>query len=219
MKNIWIIILIGFIINGCINYEQKAYLYPDGTGKMEIHYWTKAADSASLASLSSLNIFNQDTVKTEFDYPFLKELKVKCYVDSSDSTVHTKINFDFTSIDSLNQIRTFSQYQFSLTDGAAGQKVFSQFIPPITSGFGMDSQNYKIKYVYTFHGDVVFHNATAGNKRDLIWEYSYADVGRGKTISVTFKPYKIKETPIWIYVLAGLVFAVVVFYLFRKKRD
>lgn len=219
MKNIWIIIFISFIINGCINYEQKAYLYPDGTGKMEIHYWTKAADSASLASLSSLNIFNQDTVKTEFDYPFLKELKVKCYVDSSDSTVHTKINFDFTSIDSLNQIRTFSQYQFSLTDGAAGQKVFSQFIPPITSGFGMDSQNYKIKYVYTFHGDVVFHNATAENKRDLIWEYSYADVGRGKTISVTFKPYKIKETPIWIYVLAGLVFAVVVFYLFRKKRD
>ncbi len=219
MKKILSIFLLVYFISGCINYEQKAYVYPDGTGNMEIRYWMKAADSASLASISSLNIFNPDSVKNEFNYSFLKNFEVISYVDSSDSTINTKIKFDFNGIDSLNLTRTFSQYQFSLTDGAAGQKIFSQFIPPLTSGFGIDSQNFTIKYVYTFHGDIISHNATSVIKRNLIWEYNYSEIGRGKTISVTFKPFKIKETPVWIYVLAGLVFIIVVFYLFRKKRD
>jgi hypothetical protein len=204
---------------GCINFEQKTYLYPDGTGKMEIHYWMKALDSASLNSISSLNIFNSDTIKQEFNFTFLNNLDVNCYVDSNDTTINTKIMFEFSSIDSLNIIRTFSQNHFSLTDGAAGQKVFSQYIPPITSGFGIDSQNFIIRYIYNFHGDIISHNATSTDERNLIWEYNYAEIGRGKTISVTFKPFKIKETPEWIYILAAIVLTVVIFYLFRKKRD
>lgn len=219
MKKFLSIVFILFSFYGCINYEQRTYIYPDGTGNMAIHYWMKAVDSTSLYHLSTLNIFNSDTIKKEFDYSFLKNLEIETYSDSTDTTMNAKIKFEFTSVDSLNLIRTFSQYQFSLTDGAAGQKVFSQFIPPITSGFGMDSQNYRIKYIYTFHGDVVFHNATSENKRELIWDYSYSEIGKGKTISVTFKPFKIKETPVWIYILAGLVLSIVVFYLFRKKRD
>lgn len=219
MKKILSIFFLVYFITGCINYEQKAYVYPDGTGNMEIRYWMKAVDSASLASISSLNIFNPDSLKNEFNYSFLKNFEAVSYVDSNDTTIITEIKFDFNGIDSLNLIRTFSQYQFSLTDGAAGQKIFSQFIPPLISGFGIDAQNFTIRYVYTFHGDIIFHNATSINKRDLIWEYKYSEIGRGKTISVTFKPYKIKKTPSWIYVLAGLVFVIVVFYLFRKKRD
>lgn len=219
MKKLLIIFLLTYIITGCINYEQKAYIYPDKTGKMELHYWMKAADSASLASMTVLNIFNQDSVQNEFNSSFLQNLEVLCYVDSTDSTINTKIKFDFTNIDSLNQIRAFSQYQFSLTDGAAGQKVFSQFIPPIISGFGIDTQNFIIRYVYDFHGDIISHNATSVENRTLIWEYNYAEIGRGKTISVTFKPFKIKETPIWIYILAGITLSIVVFYMFRKKRD
>jgi hypothetical protein len=219
MKKFFSFIIILFSINGCINYEQRAYIYPDGTGNMQIHYWMKGFDSLSISRISELNIFKVDSVSKEFDYIFIKNLKVNCYVDDSDSTVNTKIEFNFTNLDSLNFIRTFSQYQFSLTDGAAGQKVFSQFIPPITSGFGIDSENFRIKYIYEFHGDVIFHNATDEDNRKLIWDYKYSDIGKGKTISVTFKPYKIKETPTWIYILAGLVFSVVVFYLFRKKRD
>ncbi|MCX7611126.1 MAG: hypothetical protein N2043_06025 [Ignavibacterium sp.] len=219
MKNFLIVITLLFVINGCINYEQKTYIYPDGSGNMEIHYWMKATDSSSLAYLSNLNIFVSDSVKKEFQASFINNLEVISYSDSTDSTMNTKIKFEFTNIDSLNLIRSFSQYRFSLTDGASGQKVFSQFIPPLTSGFGFDSHNYKIKYVYTFHGDIIFHNATSEDKRQLIWEYNYSEIGNGKTISVTFKPFKIKETPIWIYILASIVFLVVVFYLFRKKRD
>ncbi len=219
MKKFLYIFSLAYFISGCINYEQRAYVYKDGSGKMEIRYWMKATDSASLATLSNLSIFIPDSVKNEFNYSFLKNFEVISFIDSSDTTISTKMKFDFTSIDSLNLIRTFSQYQFSLTDGAGDQKIFSQFIPPLTSGFGIDSQNYKIKYVYTFHGDIISHNATSVNKKNLIWEYNYSEIGRGKTISVTFKPYKIKETPVWIYILAGLVFIIVIFYLFRKKRD
>lgn len=219
MKKILTIFLLVYIITGCINYEQKAYLYPDGTGKMQLHYWMKATDSASLASFTDLSIFNQDSVQNEFNNSFLQNLEVSCYVDSADSTINTKVKFDFNSIDSLSLIKVFSQYQFSLTDGAAGQKVFSQFIPPIVSGFGIDTHNFVIRYIYDFHGEVISHNATSVDNRSLIWEYNYAQIGRGKTISVTFKPFKMKETPVFIYILAGIVLSVVIFYLFRKKRD
>jgi len=45
------------------------------------------------------------------------------------------------------------------------------------------------------------------------------EIGKGKTISVTFKPFKLKETPYWIYILAGLVLLIVIFFLVRKKKD
>ncbi|MCA2004538.1 MAG: LPXTG cell wall anchor domain-containing protein, partial [Ignavibacterium sp.] len=125
----------------------------------------------------------------------------------------------FSSIDSLNTIKAFAQSEFSLKDGASNQKIFTQFIPPVTTGFGIDGSKYFVKYVYEIRGDIITHNATIQDKNVLTWQYNLNEIGRGKTISVTFKPYKLKETPQWIYYLAGLVLIVVIFYLFRKKKD
>jgi LPXTG-motif cell wall-anchored protein len=119
----------------------------------------------------------------------------------------------------LNTANAFAQSKFLLEDGASGQKIFSQFIPPVTTGFGMDGSAYQVTYNYDIRGEIITHNATNKSGNNLTWSYSLSEIGRGKTISVTFKPFKLKETPYWIYILAGLVLLIVIFFLLRKRKD
>lgn len=219
MKKFLSIIVLAFIISGCLNYEQKVLIYPDGSGKMEIHYWMHMPDSTMAKSISKLGIFIPDSIRNEFSSPFVKILDIISYSDTTDSTIHSVIKIEFSSIDSLNTIKAFAQSEFSLKDGAANQKIFTQFIPPITTGFGIDGSKFYVKYVYEIRGDIITHNAISQEKNVLTWSYNLNEIGRGKTISVTFKPYKLKETPVWIYYLAGIVLLVVIFYLFRRKKD
>lgn len=219
MKKILSIVILLLITQGCLNYEQKVLIYPDGSGNMEIHYWMSVPDSASARSISNLGIFIPDSIRNEFNSPFVKILDIATYSDTTDSTIHSVIKIEFSSIDSLNTIKAFAQSEFSLKDGASNQKIFTQFIPPVTTGFGIDGSKFFVKYEYEIRGDIISHNAISQKKNILTWQYNLNEIGRGKTISVTFKPYKLKETPKWIYYLAGIVLLVVIFYLFRKKKD
>jgi hypothetical protein len=186
---------------------------------MKINYWMKFSDTSSVSTILKLEIFNPDSIKKEFSSPFVKIITVTTYSDTLDSTVHANIELVFNQVDSLNTANAFSQSRFVLEDGAAGQKIFSQFIPPITTGFGIEGSDYRVAYNYDIRGDIIVHNATDKSGNYLTWSYSLDEIGRGKTISVTFKPYKLKETPYWIYILAGLVLLIVVFFLVRKKKD
>jgi hypothetical protein len=206
-------------LTGCFNYVQDVHLYPDGSGKMTIHYWMKLPDSASIKMFNKFGIFNADSIRSEFSSKFTRIENVEVYSDTTDSTTHSNIVFSFTDIDSLNNIKVFSEANFSLRDGAAGQKIFSQFIAPIATGFGFDGSNYNVTYRYTFSGEIITHNAQKIEGQTLIWHYTLAQIGRGKTISVTFRPYKLKETPFWVYIISGVVLLIVIVFLFRKKKD
>lgn len=220
MKKLILLLLpILITFTGCLNYIQNTVIYPDGSGTMEIKYWMKFSDTTSVATILNLELFNTDSIRSEFSSEFVNIIDVSTYSDTTDSTLQAEIELSFNHVDSLNTANAFSQSRFLLEDGAAGQKIFSQFIPPVTTGFGIDGSNYSVTYNYEIRGDIITHNATNKSGNNLIWSYSLAEIGRGKTISVTFKPFKLKETPYWIYILAGLVLLIVVFFLIRKKKD
>lgn len=186
---------------------------------MRITFWTKMPDNVGAKILDNVGIFNPDSIRKEFSSKYTHINKIHVYTDSTDSTTHAVIEMTFTHIDSLNKMRAFSASNFSLKDGAEGQKIFSQFIPPLATGFGINSNAFHETYKYTFGGDIISDNAMRHDGRVLIWKYSLADIGGGKTISVTFRPFKLKETPPWIYALSGLVLLIVIIFLFKKKRD
>lgn len=217
MKKLLVFLLL--LIPGCINYIQEGKIYPDGTGYFSIHYWMQLPDNESLATLNKIGIFNPDSIKREFSSKFSVIKSVEVYADTVDSTMHAKIKLTFSNIDSLNNTKAFSDYNFSLRDGAAGLKIFSQFIPPIATGFGIDAGRFHVTYKYTFAGEIITNNAQIVDNNTLTWRYSLAEIGRGKTISVTFRPFKLKETPTWIYILTGFVLLIVIVFLFRKKKD
>lgn len=218
---IYLLILIPILLafQGCLNYIQDINLYADGSGKMRITYWMKMPDNENLQILDKIGLFNADSIRNQFSSKYNKITDVEVYSDSTDSTTHARVEMTFNHIDSLNSTKAFLDAHFSLEDGAAGQKVFTQFIPPIATGFGLDGSDFKVTYKYTFGGDIITHNATTTDGRILIWEYNLSEIGSGKTISVTFKPYKLKETPYWIYLLSGVVLLIVIIFLFKKKKD
>jgi hypothetical protein len=207
------------LLSGCLNYEQDVKLKIDGSGSMKIHYWIQLNNSDSSKFISQVGIFNADSLKEEFKSKFAKIEKIAVYADTTDSTYHAKIEFSFDKIDSLNTMKPFVDSRFSFHEGAANQIVFSQFIPPISPAFGYEGSKYKVTYKYEFPGEILVHNATEAHNNKLTWSYNLSDIGKGKTLSVTFTPYKLKETPTWIFVFSGSVLAFVIFFLLKKKKN
>lgn len=214
-----LIVLVLFFFTGCLNYVQEVILYPDGSGKTHIDYWMKLPDEESKTVAENIGIFNPDSIRNEFTSVHINLVDIEVYTDTTDSTTHAIIDFTFNRIDSLNLTKAFSDANFSFQEGASGVINFSQFIPPIATGFGIDATQYNVSYIYTFSGTILSHNAHQVDDRTLTWNYSLADIGGGKTISVTFRPYKLKETPDWIYMLTGTVLALVIFFLLRKQKN
>ncbi len=219
VKKLFLLMLISTVFAGCLNYIQEVTVYPDGSGKMTIRYWMKLPDVESAVILDKIGIFNSDSIRKEFSSDYSSIENVEIITDTTDTTTHAVISLSFIHIDSLNKTKAFADSKFSLKEGAAGQLIFSQFIPPIATGFGIDGSAYSVSYRYIFRGDIITHNATSKDGRILRWDYTLAEIGSGKTVSVTFRPYKLKETPYWVYILSGLVLLIVIIFLFKKKKD
>jgi LPXTG-motif cell wall-anchored protein len=207
------------IFNSCLNYYQEVTLYPDGSGKMRIDYWMKFINEESEKVVDNIGIFNPDSIRSGFQSAYSKVENVNVYRDTTDFSTHAVIDISFNHIDSLNNTKVFAEYNFSFQEKTQGQIVFSQFIPPIATGFGIDASTFNVTYQYTFSGEILSHNAHQVSGKTLTWRYSLSEIGGGKTISVTFQPYKLKETPTWIYILSGAVLLLVLFFLLKKRKS
>ena len=214
-----LLFLIPFLFNGCLNYYQEVRLYPDGSGEMHIDYWMKFVNTESEKVAENIGIFNPDSIRSEFSSRYTKIEDVSVYRDSTDSTTHALINLSFTDIDSLNFTKVFFESRFSFKEMSGGKVDFSQFIPPIATGFGIDASTLKVTYKYIISGEILSSNAQQVSGNTLTWHYKLSEIGGGKTISVTFQPYKLKETPTWIYILSGLVLLLVLFFLLKKRKN
>ncbi|NOZ46283.1 MAG: hypothetical protein GXO79_05825 [Chlorobi bacterium] len=206
------------LLSGCLNYIQDVNIYPDGSGKMSLHYWSNLPYDINSDELKNLTFFSPDFLKKEFSSKYYNLEGIRVYTDSTDGTTHAIINITFNNIDSLNYSRTFQGSEFSLIDDGTGVKIFTQKIPSIKNGLASDSNKYNITYKYTFYGKIYDDNSTERNGRTLTWKFKPNEIGPGKTIYVKYKPFKLRETPEWIYILMGIVIIIVMFYLLRKSN-
>jgi len=219
IKSVLAVAFLSLFITSCLNFTQTTTLKTDGSGSMFIHYWTKWKTAKDSLVLENLGIFNKEEIAKEFTSKYNKIKDVEIYWDYSDTTAHAKIEFEFANIDSLNNMKVFKESKFSFKTGATeNTKIFSQFIPPFATGFGIDRKKYSITYIYYIPGDVLEHNANELSNNKLTWKFSLDDIGTGKFINVTFRPFKLKETPVCIFALAFSVLSVVFVFLFKKKK-
>ncbi|KAF0151273.1 MAG: hypothetical protein FD143_2078 [Ignavibacteria bacterium] len=218
MKKILIALaLIIFISTGCLDYTQVTTIKTDGTGTIFIHYFMKWSNQRDSSLVEQLGIFNKDSVYKEFSSEFSQITNVEVYKDLQDSTIHGKVELAFNSLDSLNNTPAFRKSQLSFKDGDQNSKIFSQFIPPIATGFGLENKSFGLTFVYYLPGEILNHNATETYRNKLTWQYSVDELGMGKYITASYRPFKLKETPIWIYIIALIVLFVVIVYLFSKR--
>lgn len=217
-KIILCVAFLSLFMTGCLNYNQTTTLKTDGSGNMFIHYWTKWKTAKDSLLIDNLGIFNKEAITKEFSSLQSKLKDVNIYWDYSDTTVHAKVEFEFSSIDSLNKMKVFKGAEFAFKEGPDNTKIFSQFVQPFATGFGIDRKNYKLTYVYYIPGDVLYHNADELSNNRLTWNFNLDQVGTGKTIEAKFRPFKLKETPTWIFASALTVLVVVFIFLFKKKK-
>ncbi len=184
---------------------------------MFIHYWMKWTSGRDSILVEQFGIFNKDSVYKEFSSLFSSIKNVEVYRDYSDSTMHAKVELNFNSLDSLNSTKAFKNSELSIKEGPKNTKIFSQFIPPIATGFGFENKSFSIVYIYYLPGEILNHNATEITNNRLTWKYSLDEIGTGKYITATYRQFKLKETPSWIYFSALFIIVVVIIFLFSKR--
>lgn len=210
---------LALFLSGCINYEQIATVKSNGSGKMYIHYWSGFLSEQDSALFSRFSLFNEDTLQNRFSSAYTNLDNIEVYKNYSDSTVHAKVEFDFTHIDSLNNMTAFRGSEFSFKEGPDDTRLFSQTVILPTVGLGINpAAVYEFSYTYYFTGNVLSHNGNLEQSNKVVWEYSSDSIPQERNITVSFRPYKLDATPIWIYILALVVIVVVIGYVFSQKK-
>lgn len=205
-------------LTACLNYTQVTTIKTDDSGKMYIHYWMHMDPDLDSLLLTKLGLFNEDSLESIFNANFTELNFSKVYHDFSDSSLHSQIEFEFTNFDSLNKLQFFKHSELSVKDGPEDTKIFSQFIQPITTSFGLYDKSLTVSYVYYLPGEIIFHNANSHSRNKLTWVFTVDNIGTGKTISANYIPFRLKETPRWIYYLAGIVIIIVLVFLLKKSK-
>ncbi|MFZ1289374.1 MAG: hypothetical protein WAR79_04760 [Melioribacteraceae bacterium] len=213
-----LILYISFFLSSCLNYNQITTLKTDNSGKMFIHYWVEMDPDLDSLLINKIGLFNKESLTENFTSTYTSINYTTIFNDFTDSTLHAQIEFEFTNFDSLNLLKFFKHSELSIIDGPDDTKIFSQFIQPITTTFGLSEKNYNISYIYYLPGNIIRHDANSLSRNKLEWNFSADDIGNGKIISATFIPFKLKETPIWIYALASIVILIVLVFLLKKSK-
>ncbi len=218
IKSAPIALFLMFLVSSCLNYNQVSTIKTDDSGKMYIHYWMDMDPDLDSLLINKIGLFDEETLTNNFTATFTKLNYVSIFHDYNDSTLHAQIEFEYTKFDSLNLLSFFKHSELSIKEGPENTKIFSQFIQPITTTFGLSGNNYSITYEYYLPGNIINHNANSLFRNKLEWSFSLDDIGTGQTISATYIPFKLKETPTWIYFLATLVILVVLVFLLKKSK-
>ncbi len=216
-KNYLWFLFIAVVLNGCINYEQVTTVRADNSGEMYIHYWTKIKLPIDSTIFGRIGAFNRGEIKKIFNFPDVKLKETEIYIDEEDSTLHAKIQFDFRNINNLRKLEPFKGSRISVVNGHNGNKKFTQFVTPFTFPFEFNSGNYFAEYTYYLPGKILNSNADDISLNRLHWKFKLKDLQNGKILTATFRPFRLPETPAWIYYLAGFVLLIVIYFLFSKK--
>ncbi|OGU55617.1 MAG: hypothetical protein A2V66_16585 [Ignavibacteria bacterium RBG_13_36_8] len=217
IKLVFITIALGFLYS-CLNYEQVTTIKTDNSGEMYLHYWIKWNSPKDSLVLMNLEIFNQDSIYNQFTSAFTIINDLQVYRNFEDSTIHAKIEFEFSQFDSLNLLSVFKGREFSIKDGPENTKVFSQAVPIYTAGWGAQRELLKITYIYYLPGEIIKHNADNLSNNKLIWNFGSNPQINERYITATYRPFKLKETPRIIFISALAILFVVIIYLFKRKK-
>ncbi len=207
-----------FFLTSCLNYNQITTIKTDNSGKMYVHYWMHMDPELDSLLLTKLGLFNEDSLRKNFTANYTQLNYTTVYHNYQDSSLHAQIEFEFTNFDSLNLLQFFKHSELSVKEGPEDTKIFSQFIQPITTSFGLYNNNLAVRYIYYLPGEIISHNAHSLSRNKLTWDFNLENIGTGKTITANYIPFKLKETPIWIYTLAGLVIIIVLVFLLKKSK-
>jgi hypothetical protein len=210
------LLLLLVFLPGCINYEQHTKLRADGSGTMEIHYWTEES-VANFMSGDKLN-FNQGDVPQQYQAQGVTVKEAVSETNTKDSTRHMRVTLAFDNIAMLSNTKGFKGTKFSF-EKSGDKTVFKQSMEANSSAGGLGLEKYTITYVYEMPGDVVSSNATKVDGRTLTWTYKLPELSKEVMLTATISTGGGLSGGLLAALIGVAVIAisVVAFFILRKR--
>jgi hypothetical protein len=201
------------LASGCINYEQRTHLRDDGSGDMEIHYWTK--ESAVTWLSGEPFKFDEAEIERQYGGSNATVESAKAETNDADSTRHVRVRIAFKDINTLSETPAFRGVRFSFR--VAGDSMFfRQEHDANSSANGLGLDRYTVTYAYDLPGDVVRSNATRVDGTTLVWRYKLSDLSNSVALTATM--VRRSSSIAWLPWVAGIVFLAAIGALFAVRR-
>lgn len=214
LLSVSIIFLVAVFLSGCVNLEQKTKLNADGSGTMNVKYWTKSSN-VSGDELSGFG-FTDAKVKSNYTSSNTEPSEIKIEKNASeDSLAVVTLTVKFKDLNKLSDASAFKKIKASWTDGKEGKEFKYILLQDTASAKNMGMEEYKLNYEFEFPGEVLSTNGVKDGQK-VKWEKTVADLKTDVEMTATVKGGKKcglfgMELPIVFLLGMGLI------YMRRRK--
>lgn len=188
MKNIFLLSLFimgVFFVTGCVNVNQKGKLQKDGSGSIDLHYWTKMKNVKNKQELGGFS-FDEGKIKSKYSSSNndVKDVKIEDKLD--DSTKHVNVSIEFDDLNKLSSASGFAKVTPTWKEGKEGSE-FEYIIKQDTSAAKtMNASKYELVYEFEFPDEVLKTNGIKDGKK-VKWERSLKDLKEDLVLTATVK--------------------------------
>ena len=211
-----LVLFLGIYLSGCVNVDQKTKLNADGSGTMNLEYWTKMSNVSSSDEIGGF-AFSEDKARSNYTSSNTEVKSVDITEDLEDSTKHVKMEISFKDINALPSAKGFEKVTTSWKEGDDGMDFMYTLQQDTSNAKNMGASDTKLTYEFEFPGEVL---STNGRKdgQSVVWEKTLADLKEDVEMTATVKKEGGScglfglELP--IVVMAGMIFL----YGFRRKK-
>lgn len=157
-------IFFAVMLNGCINVDQRIKINEDGSGTINLHYWTKS----SYLSNGEMNMgddiagynFMDYEIKRKYNSPVSEITNMKRYVDNKDSMTHIDLTISFKDFNKLSEAPGFARVKTEWTKGEDGMNFKYIMTRDTTIKKKYIVGDEKLNYSFEFPNEVVTTNGS-----------------------------------------------------------
>jgi hypothetical protein len=210
----FLLTFLALYLSGCVNVEQKTTLKDDGSGTINLHYWTKNTNLSMSDEIGGFG-FSEDKARSNYSSANTDVKSVNLTTNDEDSTTHVRMEIDFKDFNKLNDAKGFNKVVPSWQKGDDGYNFSYTLLQDTANASGFGMSDYKLDYEFDFTGEV---SSTNGNQdgKTVKWEKTVADLQNDVEMTATIKSGGKKcglfglELP--VIVLLGMT------YLYTRRR-
>ena len=122
------LIFLAIIFNGCINVNQTTVINMDGSGTINLHYWTKSSNISTGGGQDAMQMgddiggfsFVDGVIKEKYNTPVTEIKEMKRYVDESDTTTHISLLIAFKDFNKISEAPGFAKTKTKWVKGDDG---------------------------------------------------------------------------------------------------
>lgn len=146
-----------FLINGCINVDQTVKINADGSGKINLHYWTKSSNLSLGDEIGGFS-FKEEDIKKKFTSSNSDVKNLRIERKESDTTENVFLEIDFKDFNRLAAANGFAGVKSVWQKGDKGWEFIYAVSKDSVDTFNPEMKNYFLNYKFEFPGEVIASN-------------------------------------------------------------